>query len=151
MRAKPGKPGQWRKSMKGWGGVSRGIGSRQSAILSALYDGPLLGVDLVVRIWESDHEGMTIPYSAYESTRRAAAGLVAKGLVLVGRPMSGRHGRERARAVYWLPGQPPPELKRRTFPVAVVERELLSVLQAGPLSYPDAISRVVRRLLPAAQ
>jgi len=119
--------------------VSRGIGVRQFAILKALEEhGAMVAVDLAVRTWES---GSTVPYSFYESTRRAAVSLVAKGMVLSGLPADGPRGRERAKVVFWLPGQAPPELRRK-IPKALFEHGVLKALSGGPRSYSSVVYSV---------
>jgi hypothetical protein len=100
-------------------------------------NGPRVTVDLAIDIWESIHgPDNTTPYSFYESTRRAAVGLVAKGRVLSGKPESPRDGRLRAKAIFWLPGQTAPEL-RRQIPKSVFETGVLKALAEGPRSYAD--------------
>ena len=128
--------------------MSKGIGARQTAILDVLRaEGcPLVSVDLVLRTWDLDHEsGATVPYSFYESTRRAAVALVSKGLLLSGKPAYPPDGRLRAKVVFWLPGQEPPELMRR-IPRALFEHGVLKALADGPRSYAAVVGEVGRRL-----
>lgn len=123
--------------------MSRGIGARQIAILKMLEDhGPMASVDLAVGMWESLHgPGGMVPVSFYESTRRAAATLAAKGLILAGVPESPPVGRLRAKAVYWLSRQAAPELRRR-IPRSVFEHGILKALANGPLSYSSVVYQV---------
>ena len=124
--------------------MSKGIGARQTAILDVLrVEGcPMVSVDLVVRTWNLHHEsGTTIPYSFYESTRRAAVALVSKGLLLSGKPEFPPNGRLRAKVVFWLPGQEPPELAR-PIPRALFEHGVLKALTGGPRSYADVVYEV---------
>ena len=132
--------------------MSRGIGDLQRAVLKALETngGPMLSVDLVIGVFRAVHgDGeSTIPFSFYESTRRAAASLVKRRALLAGTPrrkMRDRH--HPAKVIFWLPGQTPPELdKRRTIPQAVVEYGILRFLADGPQEYGHVMNHVGKRI-----
>jgi hypothetical protein len=107
--------------------MSKGLGERQREILAVLTasDGPMLSMDLTSAIWAGAAQGGTPSASFYESTRRAAAALVKRGVICSGSPLA-RNSRP-AKSAYWLPGQAAPELMV-SIPAAVIEQRILDSL-----------------------
>lgn len=131
--------------------MSRGIGDLQRAVLKTLEinGGPMLSVDLVIAVFRAVHgTDQSIPYAFYETTRRAAAGLVKRGVLLSGRPLCKMRGRHHpAKVIFWLPGQTPPQLDdRRMVPLATVEHGILTFLAEGPQEYSAIMNRVGRHI-----
>jgi hypothetical protein len=131
--------------------MGRGLGKHQQQVLWALRThGPMTAVDLAELAWRScgDPGGSRPTDAFYDVLRQAAALLVKRGLLRVGRPKYRRRAqRSFSRVVFWLPEHEPPELME-SLPVGAeaVRAQVLDILNAGPLPYAKVASALRQRM-----
>ena len=116
--------------------MSRGLGKLQTSIIEELRrrgewrwsTDVVWGVSAA--LYRAGHDGdepyyQDNPSRAFEvAVRRAADGLVRRGLIVAGSP---EFSQERFKVAWWLPEHQPPKLKRR-IPMALVENAIVMVL-----------------------